>query len=112
MLARVETMVLMAGMDLPVRAIRQQITSAIDLVIQQSRLRDGSRVITHITEVLGMEGDTIQMQDIFLFDQKGIDNNGKVIGRHHATGITPKILARMESEGVILSPEIFEPIPY
>jgi pilus assembly protein CpaF len=112
MLARVETMVLMAGMDLPVRAIRQQITSAIDLVIQQSRLRDGGRVITHITEVLGMEGDTIQMQDLFLFEQKGVDKNGKVIGRHHATGITPKVLARMESEGVILSPEIFEPMPY
>ena len=112
MLARVETMVLMAGMDLPVRAIRQQITSAIDLVVQQSRLRDGTRVITHITEVLGMEGDTIQMQDIFLFDQKGVDKQGKIVGKHHATGITPNVLARMETEGIIISPEIFQPSPY
>ena len=110
MLARVETMVLMAGMDLPVRAIRQQMASAIDLVIQQSRLRDGTRVITHITEVLGMEGDTIQMQDIFLFDQKGVNKEGKIMGRHHATGITPKFLTRMETEGIVLSPEIFQPL--
>jgi len=110
MLARVETMVLMAGMDLPVRAIRQQIASAIDLVVQQSRMRDGTRVITHITEVLGMEGDTIQMQDIFLFDQKGVNKEGKIMGRHHATGITPKFLTRMETEGIVLSPEIFQPL--
>ncbi len=110
MLSRVETMVLMAGMDLPVRAIRQQIASAIDLVVQQSRLRDGTRVITHITEVLGMEGDTIQMQDIFLFDQKGVNDQGKIMGRHHATGITPRFLTRMETEGIVLSPEIFHPL--
>jgi pilus assembly protein CpaF len=109
MLARVETMVLMAGMDLPIRAIRQQITSAVDLVIQQSRLRNGSRVITHITEVLGMEGDTIQLQDIFLFEQKGIDGKGEIIGRHYATGITPKILMKMETEGISLPPDIFRP---
>ncbi len=112
MMARVETMVLMAGMDLPVRAIRQQITSAIDLVVQQSRLRDGTRVITHITEVLGMEGDTIQMQDIFIFDQKGVDNQGKIIGRHNGTGILPKFLTRMETEGIVLPPEIFQPSHY
>jgi len=110
MLARVETMVLMAGMDLPVRAIRQQMASAIDLVVQQSRLRDGTRVITHITEVLGMEGDTIQMQDIFLFDQQGVNAQGKIIGRHHATGITPNFLPRMETEGIVLSPDIFQPL--
>jgi pilus assembly protein CpaF len=109
MLARVETMVLMAGMDLPIRAIRQQITSAVDLVIQQSRLRNGSRVITHITEVLGMEGDTIQLQDIFLFEQKGIDGKGKIIGRHYATGITPKILMKMEAEVISLPTDIFRP---
>ena len=73
MVSRMETMVLMAGMDLPVRAIREQISSAIDLVIQQSRLRDGSRKITHMTEIQGMEGDVITMQDIFIFDQTGRD---------------------------------------
>ncbi|MBP1761237.1 MAG: type secretion system protein [Firmicutes bacterium] len=109
MLARVETMVLMAGMDLPIRAIRQQITSAVDLVIQQTRLRNGRRVITHITEILGMEGDTIQMQDIFLFEQQGIDANGQLRGRHYATGITPKILAKLEAEGINLATDIFRP---
>ncbi|HNX92617.1 MAG TPA: CpaF family protein [Syntrophomonas sp.] len=109
MLARVETMVLMAGMDLPIRAIRQQITSAVDLVIQQTRMRNGRRVITHITEILGMEGDTIQMQDIFLFEQQGIDANGQLKGRHHATGITPKILNKLEAEGINLATDIFSP---
>jgi pilus assembly protein CpaF len=109
MLARVETMVLMAGMDLPVRAIRQQITSAVDLVIQQTRLRNGRRVVTHITEILGMEGDTIQMQDIFLFEQQGIDANGQLRGRHYATGITPKILTKLEAEGINLATDIFCP---
>lgn len=110
MLARVETMVLMAGMDLPVRAIRQQITSAVDLVIQQTRLRNGRRVITHVTEILGMEGDTIQMQDIFLFEQQGIDANGQLKGRHFATGITPKILTKLEAEGINLATDIFSPV--
>lgn len=109
MLARLETMVLMAGMELPVKAIRQQVSSAIDLVVQQSRLRDGSRVITHITELLGMEGDIIQLQDIFVFEQKGVNKDGKVVGSHHATGITPKVLARIEAEGVHLDKEIFHP---
>jgi pilus assembly protein CpaF len=109
MLARVETMVLMAGMDLPVRAIRQQITSAVDLVIQQTRLRNGRRVITHITEVLGMEGDAIQMQDIFLFEQQGMDANGQLKGRHYATGITPKFLSKLEAEGINLAADIFSP---
>ncbi|MDD3889841.1 MAG: CpaF family protein [Syntrophomonas sp.] len=109
MLARLETMVMMAGMDLPLKAIRQQVSSAIDIVIQQNRLRDGSRVITHITELLGMEGDVIQLQDIFLFEQKGVDNNGKVTGRHYATGITPKVLERIETEGIKLDKEIFRP---
>jgi len=109
MLARLETMVMMSGMELPVKAIRQQVTSAIDLVVQQSRLRDGSRVITHITEILGMEGDIIQLQDIFLFEQKGVDNNGKVIGHHFATGITPKVINQIEAEGVRMDKDIFKP---
>ena len=80
MLSRLETMVLMAGMDLPVRAIREQIASAIDLIIHQSRLRDGSRRITHITEVQNMEGDVIVLQDLFNFIQTGVDDDGRVIG--------------------------------
>ena len=109
MLARLETMVMMAGMDLPLKAIRQQVSSAIDLIVHGSRLRDGSRVITHITEVIAMEGDVIQLQDIFLFDQTGVDGNGKVIGNHISTGITPKCYDRMVAEGIKMDKEIFKP---
>ncbi|NMC27675.1 MAG: CpaF family protein [Syntrophomonadaceae bacterium] len=109
MLARLETMVMMAGMELPVKAIRQQVASAIDIIVHESRLRDGSRCITYITEVLGMEGDTIQLQDIFLFEQQGVDDNGKVIGHHYATGITPKCFSQIEAEGVRLDKAIFQP---
>jgi len=107
MLSRLETMVLMAGMDLPVRAIREQISSAIDLIIQQSRLRDGSRKITHITEVQGMEGEIITLQDLFVYRQTGIDENGKVKGYFQSTGIRPKFTDRLESYGIKLSSEIF-----
>jgi Flp pilus assembly protein, ATPase CpaF len=107
MLARLETMVMMSGMELPLKAIRQQVCSAIDLVVHTSRLRDGSRIITYITEILGMEGDIIQLQDIFLFEQKGVDGNGKVVGRHLSTGITPKLLERIEAEGIRLEKDIF-----
>lgn len=110
MLARLETMVMMAGMDLPLKAIRQQVSSAIDMIVQQNRMRDGSRVITHITEILGMEGDIIQLQDIFVFEQTGVDGDGKVVGNHSATGITPKVIERIEAEGVKLDKEIFHPI--
>lgn len=110
MLARLETMVMMAGMDLPLKAIRQQVSSAIDLVVHTSRLRDGSRIITHVTELLGMEGDVIQLQDIFMFNQKGVDGNGKVVGNHYSTGITPKVLERIEAEGIRLEKEIFRPV--
>jgi len=109
MLSRLETMVLMSGMDLPVRAIREQIASAVDLIVQQSRLRDGSRKITHITEVVGMEGDTVVLQDIFTFNQKGIDTKGDIIGEHRATGIVPKFLSQLDEEGIKLSREIFLP---
>lgn len=107
MLSRLETMVLMAGMDLPVRAIREQISSAIDVIIHQSRLRDGSRKITHITEVQGMEGDTIVLQDLFLFHQEGVDEQGKVVGYFHPTGIRPGFMSRLESAGIKLSPDVF-----
>jgi len=109
MLARLETMVMMAGMELPLKAIRQQVASAIDVIVHGSRLRDGSRVITHVTEILGMEGDVIQLQDIFLFEQTGVDNNGKVLGSHHSTGITPKCYEKIVAEGVRLDKEIFKP---
>ena len=109
MVSRMETMVLMAGMELPVRAIREQISSAIDLVIQQSRLRDGSRKITHLTEVQGMEGDVITMQDIFVFDQTGRDANGKIIGRYKPTGIRPKFVEKLLANGIKLPAELFWP---
>lgn len=108
MLARLETMVLMAGMDLPVRAIREQISSAINLIIQQSRLQDGSRKITHITEVQGMEGDIIVLQDIFVFRKEGLDPAGKIKGRFMPTGIRPKFLEQLEAYGITLPFEIFD----
>lgn len=109
MLSRLETMVLMAGMDLPVRAIREQIASAVDLIVQQARMRDGSRKITHITEVLGMEGDTIVLQDIFLFEKEGLDEHGKLKGSFRATGIRPKFVDKLKGAGVPLPENIFEP---
>jgi len=99
MLSRLETMVLMSGMDLPVRAIREQISSAIDLIVQQSRLKDGSRKITHITEVLGMEGDIITMQDIFVY---------KHIGGFQPTGIVPKCFDNIKDAGMNITTEIFQ----
>jgi pilus assembly protein CpaF len=106
-LARLETMVMMAGMDLPSKAIREQIASAVDLIIQQNRLRDGSRKITHITEVQGMEGEIITLTDIFRFEQTGVDDNGKIIGRLKPTGIRPKFMSRFKEEGIILPSKIF-----
>lgn len=106
MLSRLETMCLMAGMELPVRAIREQVASAVDLIVQQSRLRDGSRKIVNITEVQGMEGDVIVMSDIFAFEQQGIEN-GKIVGRLKPTGIRPKFYERIEAAGIILPPNIF-----
>ncbi|HEY9059669.1 MAG TPA: CpaF family protein [Pseudobacteroides sp.] len=107
MVARLETMVLMAGMELPVRAIREQIASAVDLIVQQSRLKDGSRKITHITEVIGMEGDIITLQDIFVYKQKGKDENGKMMGDVVPTGIKPKFFDKFEKSGVVLPPDLF-----
>jgi pilus assembly protein CpaF len=105
-LSRLETMVLMAGMDLPLRAIREQIASALNLVMHQERMRDGTRKITKITEVQGMEGDVIVMQDLFVFEQQGIEA-GKVIGRLKPTGIRPKFVEIMEAANIHLPPTIF-----
>lgn len=107
MISRLETMVLMAGIELPVKAIREQIAGAIDVIIQQSRLKDGSRKITKITEVQGLEGDIIVLQDIFTFEQKGVDSSGKVIGRLIPTGVRPMFYERLESSGIHISPEVF-----
>lgn len=107
MLSRLETMVLMAGMELPVKAIREQISSAIDLIVQQSRLRDGSRKITYITEVTGMESDVITLQDIFVFKQHGKDEKGHIIGSLVPTGIKPRFVEKFEDAGVTLPSDIF-----
>jgi len=100
-------MVLMSGMNLPIKAIRDQTASAIDLIIQQSRLMDGSRRITHITEVQGMEGDVITLQDIFKFEQKGLDNKGKVKGEYVFTGVMPKFLEKFKERGINIPGGIF-----
>jgi pilus assembly protein CpaF len=106
-LSRVENMVMMAGFDLPAKAIREQISSAINLVIQLNRLRDGSRRITYVTEIVGMEGDTITVQDVFLFKQQGVDENGKVIGSIQPTGLRPRCADRAEEHGYKLPPDLF-----
>lgn len=105
-LSRLETMTLMAGMDLPSRAIREQVSSAIDLVVHQDRMRDGTRKIVNITEVSGMEGDVITMTDIFIFEQSGIEN-GRIVGRLRPTGLRPKFMDQIEAAGIHLPPSIF-----
>jgi pilus assembly protein CpaF len=106
MLARLETMVLMAGMELPHRAIREQMASAVDLVIHQDRMRDGTRKITSISEVQGMEGDVITMSEIFRFEQTGFEN-GKVIGRLRPSGLRPKFMYKIQEAGIMLPPTVF-----
>ena len=106
MLARLETMVLMAGVDLPLRAIREQVSSAVDLIVHQSRMKDGTRRIEYITEVQGMEGDVVVMQDVFLFEQTGVID-GKIQGRLRATGIRPKFVEKFEILGIHLPRGLF-----
>ena len=107
-IARLETMVLMAGMDLPVRAIREQVASAIDLIVHLTRLRDGTRRVTHVTEVQGMEGDIVTLQDIFQFDYSaGIDEQGRFKGTLKPTGIRPKFSDRLQDYGIHLAPSVF-----
>jgi pilus assembly protein CpaF len=105
-LSRMETMTLMAGMDLPSRAIREQISSAIDLICHQERMRDGTRKITNLTEISGMEGEVITMTDIFVFEQTGIEN-GQIAGRLRPTGLRPKVMDKLEAAGLNLPPSIF-----
>jgi len=106
--ARLETLVLMAGMDLPLRAIREQIASAVNLIVHISRLRDGTRRVTHITEVQGMEGDIVTLQDAFIFDYSaGIDANGRFLGKPVPTGVRPRFTDRFEELGIKISPSVF-----
>lgn len=106
-ISRMETLVLMAGMDLPLKVVRQQISSAIDLIVQQSRLKDGQRKVTAITEVAGMEGDIVVLTDIFKFTQTGVAQDGKVLGELKPTGIRPLFTPRLEAAGYKLGAEIF-----
>jgi pilus assembly protein CpaF len=105
-IARIETMTLMAGFDLPIRAIREQIASAIDLIVHGERLRDGARKIVNVTEVAGMEGDVITLTDLFIFEQTGFEGN-KVQGRLRPTGLRPKFMDKIEASGIHLPPQIF-----
>jgi len=105
-LARLETLVLMSGVDLPQRAIREQIASAIHLIVQQSRMRDGSRRVTNITEIVGREGDTITLQDVFLFEESGLDGSGKILGKLSPTGIRPTAMAKIYLKKVALTPAL------
>ncbi|MEZ5374557.1 MAG: ATPase, T2SS/T4P/T4SS family [Microthrixaceae bacterium] len=109
-LSRLETLVLMSGFDLPVKAIREQVSSAVDLIVQLTRLRDGSRRVTHVSEVQGMEGEIITLQDVFLFDYSlGVDEHGKYKGFLKPTGVRPKFAQKLADQGIRLGPEIFSP---
>ena len=106
-IARLETLVMFAGLDLPSRAIREQVASAVNLIVQQSRLSDGSRRIMQISEVTGMEGQTITLQDIFVFRQTGLNAEGKVQGRFVSTGFVPRFVHDLEAKGIRLPKGIF-----
>ena len=109
-LSRIETMTLMAGFDLPIRAIREQMASAVDCIVQLSRMRDGSRRVTHITEVQGMEGEVITVQDVFLFDHgMGHDEEGKTMGRLKSTGVRPRFTEKLADAGIYLGADVFVP---
>jgi pilus assembly protein CpaF len=108
-MSRIETLVLMAGMDLPLKVVRQQVSSAVDLIVQQTRLKDGQRKVTAVTEVAGMEGEIIVLSDIFKFNQSGVTTEGKVLGEVNATGIRPNFTPRLEAAGFKLSADIFAP---
>src|SRR5437588_1129785 len=107
-LARIETMIAMGAVNLPERAMRQQITSAIQIVVQQTRLSDGTRKVTSVSEITGMEGDVITMQEIFVFDKLGIGPDGRVLGRFRATGVRPKVCERLRAAGIVLPGNMFE----
>jgi pilus assembly protein CpaF len=107
-LSRLETMVLMAGMDLPERAIKEQVASALNVVVHLSRMSDGTRKIVQISEITGMEGPTIVMQDIFKFEKKGLGADGRVMGEFQPTGVRPWFMEKLKVSGFDLPPHIFE----
>jgi len=102
-------MALMGGIDFPVKVIREQISSAIHVLVQQARLRDGSRKVTSITEIAGMEGDKIVLQELFRFNEEGVDKDGKIIGHLRATGIRPRFMQKLETTGFKPAPEFWSP---
>jgi pilus assembly protein CpaF len=106
-MARLETMIMMSGFDLPIKAMRQQISSAVNIMVQASRLQGGSRRVTHITEIMGMEQDTVVMQDIFKYVQEGIDETGRARGRFEATGVRPAFMSKLEASGIRLPASAF-----
>ena len=108
-LGRLENLVSMSGVQLPMKALRQQIVSAVDVIVQTARISDGSRKVISISEITGMEGDVITMQDIFTFEIKTTDANGKVIGRFKPTGVRPKFADEIEKHGIHLDPAMFDP---
>ena len=109
-LSRLETVTLMAGMELTPRSIREQVSSALNLIVHQARLKDGTRRITHVTEIVGMEGDVITLQDIFLFDfAAGLDEDGKFLGTLKATGLRPTFLDKLAEQGVTVEASLFSP---
>ena len=108
-IARIETMMLMSGVSLPIRAMRDYIASALDLVVHVARLSDGTRKVVRVTEVAGMEGDVVTMQDIFVYEQEGVDKDGRVIGYHRATGVRPKFSERLARGGIRLDADMFNP---
>jgi pilus assembly protein CpaF len=111
-ISRLETMVLMSGMDLPVRAIREQVASAIDVVVHESRMSDGTRKVVDIAEVVGLEGDQITMQDIFVFEQTGVDKQGKVLGHFKPTGSVPTFLEELAARGLTINRTMFDPLKW
>jgi pilus assembly protein CpaF len=106
-IARLETMIMMAGFELPLKAMRTQIASAVDIIIQANRLQGGPRKVTHVAEVVGMEQDTVIMQDVYKFEQDGVDENGRCKGRFISTGIRPAFMSRLEASGVRLPSSAF-----
>ena len=110
-ISRLENMVAMAGIEMPLKAVRSQISSAVNLIVQASRLQDGSRRMVSITEITGMEGEVISMQEIFRFEQTGVDPQGTVQGHFAATGIRPKFMQRLKARGIVLRDDLFAPGP-
>jgi pilus assembly protein CpaF len=107
-LSRIETMIAMGATNMPEKALRQQIASAIQIVVQQSRMSDGTRKVTSVSEITGMEGDIITMQEIYAFEKVGVTQEGKVIGRFRATGVRPKVCERLRACGITLPGHMFE----